>query len=352
MDKRFIELIRDRGINCLAIIGMAKNSGKTVAFNTLVKEGTHAGLKLALISFGRDGEEIDSLTLKKKPRIKVSAGNVFATADRVYQASNLKAGVFSATDILTPFGEVKVYKAEESGIVELIGINSIGQLQKIKEYLPEDIDLILLDGALDRRSSAVPLLAEGIILSTGAVIANTVEGVIEKTLDQVRKLTTPEIKGAKLRKLIKGVYHKDKNAMIDSRGDLVEIESRISFSLKGLKKRLELSGNDGLKTLILKGALVNSFVKDLIYDLKIKNCKIVVKDGTRVFLDRGIFNLLDKYNIELAVLDKINMLGITVNPLSPYGVHLDSRQLVDEIREKLPGIPVYDLMSEEYLSLK
>lgn len=352
MDKRFIELVRDREINCLAIIGMAKNSGKTVAFNTLVKEGTHAGFKLALISFGRDGEEIDSLTLKKKPRIKVSAGNLFVTADRVYQASNLKAGVLADTDILTPFGRVKVYIAEESGIVELIGINSVSQIKKIEEYLPEDIDLILLDGALDRRSSAVPLLAEGIILSTGAVIANTVEGVIEKTLYQIKKLTIPEIEGEKIKNLIKDVYYKDKNAVIDNRGDLVEIESKTSLSLRGLRNKLELSANDGLGVLILKGALVNSFVKKLIYDLKLKNFKIVVKDGTRVFLDREIFNLLDKYNIELTVLDKINILGITTNPLSPYGVHLDSRQLVNGLREKLPGISVYDLMSEEYLSLK
>jgi len=68
-------------------------------------------------------------------------------------------------------------------------------------------------------------------------------------------------------------------------------------------------------------------------------------------LSNKTLNLLDKFNIKLKVLNKINIEGITVNPVSPYGVHLNSRLLVDSLRNKIKKIPVYDLMSEEYLSL-
>ena len=40
-----LELIRESGISCLAIIGLAKNAGKTVTLNTLIREAVKVILK-------------------------------------------------------------------------------------------------------------------------------------------------------------------------------------------------------------------------------------------------------------------------------------------------------------------
>jgi len=349
MDKKYIRDILDRNIYCLAIIGMAKNSGKTVAFNTFIQEGNSLGLKMALISYGRDGEEIDSLTLKKKPRIKVSPGNIFVTAEKVYKASGIKAQRVRDTGYSTIFGGVNIYLAEERGNVELIGINSISQLQKTKTYLSKKVDMVFIDGALDRRSSAVPNLAEGIILSTGAVIANTIDMIVEKTLYEIRRLSIPNIEEGSIRKWVEKVLGKGTNALLDSEGKSKELESSTSFSIRELHRKLKATNR--LEFLVLKGAFVDRFANSLVYDLRLRDFTIIVRDGTRVFLSNKTLNQLDKANINIKVLNKINIEGITVNPVSPYGAHLNSCLLVDSLRKRIEKIPVYDLMSEEYLSL-
>jgi len=272
MDKKYIREILDKNIYCLAIIGMAKNSGKTVAFNTFIQEGNSLGLKMALISYGRDGEEIDSLTLKKKPRIKVSPGNIFVTAEKVYLASDIKAQRVRSTGYSTPFGDVNIYLAKERGNIELIGINSISQLQKIKTYLYKKVDMVLIDGALDRRSSAVPNLAEGIILSTGAIIANTIEMVVEKTLCEIRRLSIPNIEEGSIRMWAEKVFERGTNALLDGQGNSIELESSTSFSIGELDQKYKATGK--LDFLVLKGALVDRYVNNLLSDLRFRDFTI------------------------------------------------------------------------------
>ncbi|MFP4661611.1 MAG: hypothetical protein ACLFPF_05420 [Halanaerobiales bacterium] len=350
MSKRMIRHILDKGINCLAIIGMAKNSGKTVAFNTIVREGTTYGLKLALVSYGRDGEDIDSLTLKKKPRIKVSTGNIFVTAERVFRAANVEAKLISTTDFHTPFGKINIYRARGKGNVELIGVNTINQLQRVKEQLPADIGLVIIDGALDRRSSAIPELAGGIVLSTGAVIANTEEKIVEKTIHEIRRVSIPGVYESAIRDMLKKPDQQGRNAVITSQGKVFSLKSSTSFSVNKLSGQLSSISNK-INVLFLKGALVNSFAEELINRLGLNNCRIIVRNGTRIFLDKSVFNLLEKYNVRLRVLNEIKVIGITVNPVSPYGLKVDSSKLINKLRKRIDNIPIYDLMSDEYLSL-
>jgi hypothetical protein len=70
-DRKLIKYINNGQLKHLAIIGMAKNAGKTVTLNNIVEEATDEKLKLALISYGRDGEEIDAITRQEKPRIYI-----------------------------------------------------------------------------------------------------------------------------------------------------------------------------------------------------------------------------------------------------------------------------------------
>lgn len=346
MIKKLIDNIQEINIKYLAIIGLAKNAGKTVTFNTIVKEARSKGLKLSLFSYGRDGEEIDSLTLKKKPRIFVPPGNIFATAEKAYYASAVNGNLLVNTGFKTLLGEVNLYQlGNKGGYIELVGINSTRQLQQIEKFIPSDVDLVLIDGALDRRSSAIPTLAEGIILATGAVVANTEDLVVEKTLYEIKRLNTQEIDNELIKRQTKGLYSKSTSGIIDQDGYLHEIDSKTSFSFIEKLKKFK---TDEIKVIILQGALVNSFAEELVYSLKVRDCILLVRDGTRIFIDRKNFNLLAKNKIRLNVLNGINIVGVTVNPVSPYGVRLNSRLIINQLRRELDSIPVYDLMSEEY----
>src|SRR5712671_5181151 len=82
----------------LALIGLAKNVGKTTTTNhlleTLLAEKYYRADELALTSLGLDGEAVDALTGLPKPRYMPQAGLLVATtAELLQQAENEGARV-------------------------------------------------------------------------------------------------------------------------------------------------------------------------------------------------------------------------------------------------------------------
>ena len=55
------ELVVEKKVKSLSIIGMAKNVGKTVTLNYLIEQSTKRNMVLGLTSAGRDGEKIDAV---------------------------------------------------------------------------------------------------------------------------------------------------------------------------------------------------------------------------------------------------------------------------------------------------
>ena len=353
MDNCLIDQIVAQNVNSLAIIGMAKNAGKTVTFNTIVKEATAKGIKLGLVSYGRDGEDIDAITRQEKPRICVPPYTVFASARKALEKSALEAEIVHETGFNTLLGEVYVYRTgKEGGQVELVGVNSGTQLKKIKHLFEETIDLMLIDGAFDRRSSAVPSLADGLILATGAVVGNTENLVIQKTLQSIDKLTLPVVRQSALREKCQEILSKGKNGIIHNDGNYTLLSSNIVFAAG---REITEANLKGIEALVFNGALIDSFAEELVLSLGAKDCKLIVRDGTKVFLQKRNLNLLKKSRLELQVLDAVKLIGVTVNPISPYGITLDANIIVTELRDKLSkkvkGVSVYDLLGEAYLSI-
>lgn len=354
MRKKLIDQIVVENIKSLAIIGMAKNAGKTVTFNTIVKEATERGIKLGLVSYGRDGEDVDAITRQKKPRIWIPPDTIFASARKALEKSNLKAEILYETGFNTLLGEVFVYRTgSEGGQIELVGVNSGKQLKKIKKLFKGMIDLMLVDGALDRRSSAVPSLADGLILATGTVVGNTENLVIQKTLQAIDRLTLPVVKQSAFREKCQEILSEGKNGIIYENNSHALLSSNIVFTAG---REIREANLKGMQALVFNGALIDSFAEELILSLGVKDCKLIVRDGTKVFLQKRNLNLLQKSGLELQVLDAVKLVAVTVNPFSPYGINLDAKIIVtalrDKLRKKIKGVSVYDLLGEEYLSIK
>jgi hypothetical protein len=340
--KKLIELIIEKNIKTISIIGLAKNAGKTVTFNTIVKEATERNIRLALVSYGRDGEDIDILNRHEKPRIYVPPATIFVTTNQALQKSSLNALVISNTGINTTLGEVNIYRSIDGGNVELVGIHSLSGLKKVKELIANQVELVLVDGALDRRSSAIPELSDAMILATGAVIGNSEELVVKRTIAEINKLNLPEIEDINIKNIINN-SGSEKGGIIEGDG-IRDFVSETSFDIVNeLKASCNLNG----ETIYLNGALTDSFVEGLCYSLVAKDLRIIVQNATKVFLNQRSMSLLKKHDIKLYVLEGMNLPAVTVNPVSPYGVKLDSDTLIRLLKEKL-DVPVYDLMSKDY----
>ena len=360
-------------IKVISLIGLAKNAGKTVAFNQLVSELAHEGYQLGLVSFGRDGEEVDAVTNKEKPRITIPSGAFFVTAENVKADLESEFQIYKTTDITTTLGRVNIYKNTSyfNKEIELAGVNRISNLEKIKEFLADKIEYLIVDGALDRKSSSLPGLSDKTILATGAVLAPDISGVIEKTSLAVNKLLLPRIQSNSERNIYQNLINDKTNNNqklpggwlvayeVTSRNNNLEIKKIIelkSDSSLGISKELDKKMNSIpsdqkiSKTLILSGALTDSLGQKLSEDDKFRNFKVVIQDGTRVFLKKRYLSLLKRNQVKVEVLKKINLAAITVNPHNPEGRDLDSKKIREELKRLFPDISIYDIKSEDYYS--
>ncbi len=346
--KLLIEYIEESNLNIISIIGMAKNAGKTVTLNNIIKEAYAKGYNLAILSYGRDGEEVDAITRQNKPRIFIPPETVFITTSKAYACSIIIARKLANTGIKTILGNVNIYKTgANSGYCELTGVNTVSQINKIKKLIPEGIDLILIDGALDRKSSVMP--DKGFILATGAVAGDNEKEVIENTVDVVEKLTLARITDLGLRDNVKKTYAAESDAVVDCNNNLKLFSSALSFN--NIEKIKNVSNSKKIKAVILKGALVDSFVEKLQPFKNLRGSKIIVKDGTKIFLNHHSLNILKKYNIQIVVARSLKLLGITVNPVSPSGLIINSNAIIAGLKKKIKGIPVLNLMDRKYKKL-
>jgi len=359
------------GIKVISLIGLAKNAGKTTAFNQLVSELAHEGYQLGLISFGRDGEEVDAVTNKEKPKISIPSETFFVTAENVKADLESEFQVYKTTDISTTLGRVNIYKNTSyfNKEVELAGVNRISNLEKIKNFLANKIEYLIVDGALDRKSSSLPGLSDKTILATGAVLAPDIEGVIAKTSLAVKKLLLPQVQSEKERDIYQNLINDNLNNKKIPGGWLIEFKGLSRDNNFEIKKVIELKSDSSLgisreldrklnkisldqptsKTLILSGALTDSLGRKLL-DNKLKNFKIIIQDGTRVFLQNRYLTTLKRNQVNIEVIKEINLAAITVNPHNPEGRDLDSDKLRKELKDLFPEIPVYDVKAADYHS--
>jgi hypothetical protein len=346
--KNLLKLTLDNRVNTLAIVGLAKNAGKTVTLNTLIREAAVSNLVLAVSSYGRDGEDTDVITLKKKPRIFIPPETYFITTEKLFEKSNLQASIFMDTGIDTLLGRVKIYKSGSVGdTVELAGVNRCSMMIKIKKLLPDNIGLFLIDGALDRFSSAMPSLVQAMILVTGAVVGNTVEMIVQKTMEKVMLYTLPDCNSYTQNIRVTNILKSGKSSLIRN-STTIGLNFGISGGDSVSASNIVKSGD----VLVLNGALTDALVEPFILSNKVSDFTIIVRDNTRIFLNPRNIKILMNKNIVIRVFKSVRLIAITVNPYSPYGFRIDSDYLVQTLKLTLLNagidLPVFDVKAKNY----
>ena len=200
----------------ISIVGMAKNSGKTVALNHLINEANELGLKIGILSTGRDGEDVDVATETEKPKIYVEEGTIVVTTSDLLSLSNATVEILRVTDYRTPLGNILIGKVNLSGYIQISGPQTAKDIKEISNMVLElGADLVIIDGAINRKFSAAPSISEATILSTGAVLSRDINRVIEETAHLVSLFKLPAIEDAEERRLIENIINNEKVAIVD-----------------------------------------------------------------------------------------------------------------------------------------
>lgn len=346
MEDKLSSLIVNKNIKTISIIGMAKNTGKTVTLNQLIEELYLKGYKLGLLSYGRDGESIDLITGKKKPPVKVYPGSFFVTASRALKGSDLHFKKIAETDISSTMGQVNLYQAQGEGEVQLVGINRLSQLMYIKDQLINRVDYLLIDGALDRRSSALPRISGAVVLATGAVIGKDLDDVMTKTKYEVQKLNMPTLYNQDDLIYIQK-FEQDKESILwTAEDEIVRFKTPTSLLLLNEIKDYLTQSKKSVKYIFVNGAFTNTISRRII-DLNLNDLTVIIPDATKLFIDKMEYARLVKNNISLKVLYPLNLIALTINPYNPEGQSLDDDEFLDNIKRHF-DIPVFNVKSREY----
>ena len=321
----------------LSIVGLEKNTGKTECLKYVLDRLPLQSKRVAVTSIGIDGETVDQVTRTQKPEIVLREGMYFGTSEMHYRQRRLVSELIDVSDESTSLGRVVTARALTGGKILLSGPSSASSLRRWMGEMQQryGIDLVVIDGALSRMSSASPAVSQSMILATGAAYSANMATLVSKTahvVDLVNLELTTRENIATLMPLEKGLW------FIDKDGNLNSLDAVTSLS-----KDIHFEGMDNCTTLYVAGALVDGFLEKVRKNKSLKQVELVVRDFTKIFVTPQQFRLFLKAGGRIRVLQKSKLIAVTVNPTSPSGYVLDSDTLCGKLSEAI-GLPVYDLM--------
>ena len=209
----------------LSIVGMAKNAGKTTALNYLIEEAIDEGVALGVTSTGRDGESQDLVTGTEKPRVYLDQDMLVAVPSLLYDLADAGLEVIKRTNYSTAIGTLLICRVREAGYVQIAGpVINAEQKMLCQDMLGLGSQLILIDGAIDRKSIASPDTSDAIILSTGAVLSRKLNKVVEETAHVVNLYRTPELEKGVIRDAIENNNFDDKIMLISDAGEIKKLD--------------------------------------------------------------------------------------------------------------------------------
>lgn len=323
----------------LSIVGMAKNAGKTTALNYLIEEAMDEGIRLGVTSIGRDGESQDLVTGTEKPKIYLDQDTIVTVPTQLYDMADAGMEILKKTRYSTPMGDLLICRVADSGYVQIAGPPAAMDTKRVcEELFGYGCDLILIDGAIDRKAIASPETSDAIILSTGAVLSRNMKKVVEETAHLVSLYSLDELENTPARRQIEENLFQDKILLV--KGDRT-----IALDLKtglGGSRFIDEAIDEETEYVYIPGAFTNSVICD-ISPKKLKQVRFVLKDPTKIFINAMDWGKLRKKGFQVSVLKNIEVAAITVNPWSPRGYSFESETLIAAMQEAIPNMQLIDV---------
>jgi len=313
------EILKHKSVS---IVGLEKNTGKTECLNYIIKRLPVDYFRVAVTSIGIDGESLDQVTSTAKPEITMREGMFFATSEKHYRQRRLLSELYQISEESTALGRVVTAKALTEGKVLLSGPSSGSALKRWMSSLNElGMDLILVDGALSRLSTASPAISEAMVLSTGAAYSANIKDLVAKTAFVVEMINLP--------------LHVSPTGEDDVE---VNVSSFVDADSDALK---------GSRVIGVEGALTDRLLQAVKKDLEGGEKELVVNDFTRIFVTPDLYRAFIRRGGRITVRQRSKLLAVCVNPVAPNGMVLDSDTLCGTLSQAI-GLPVYDIVKNVY----
>jgi hypothetical protein len=340
----------------LALVGLAKNTGKTVALTALLRELHEAGRTVGVTSVGRDGEEHDVIDFRiDKPAVALAGGSLVATTDTLLRASGIPHETLQHTGVRTPLGEVLLARLKGAGTIEVAGPSAAADVARVSDaMLAFGAEQVLIDGAIDRRAASSPEVADGLVMSTGAILSEDLEEVVTRTRDAVELVRLPQLavdtpEGGRLRELTAG-QEAPLSLLLDAEGASRRLPER--FVLTADENSIATAFGEGTppRWVLVSGAVPEAFLEGLVPFVRRSRqpLTVIATDPTRVFLPQRGVRHYRQAGIAIEVLRTIDLRALTVNPVSPASHSFDSARLRARLAEQIGDVAIFDVLHPSY----
>jgi hypothetical protein len=317
----------------LALVGLAKNTGKTVTLNALLRKLEAQGRTVGVTSVGRDGEERDAIDARiEKPRVGLAAGSLVATTDSLLRASGIRHELLEQTGVRTPLGRVLIARLHDAGTIEVAGPNAAADVRAVADaMLAHGAEQVLVDGAVDRRAASSPQVSDGLVIATGAVLSADLDEVVAHTRDAV-ELVRLALAGEGYERA--------------SREERMTLPPRFALTAEREQVAVLLDANPEARWLALPGALPERFLAALVQALsrRRRELTVLVEDPTKAFLQNRGPGWYERQGVRLRALRGISLRALTVNPIAPRSHRFDSAELRARLREAMPDLATFDVL--------
>jgi hypothetical protein len=317
----------------LALVGLAKNTGKTETLRAILADHVAAGRRVGVTSIGRDGEERDALDPRvAKPRIRLAAGDLVATTAALLRASAIAHERLLRTGVRTPLGEVVVARLYEQGTVEVAGPNVAADVRTVSESMEAlGAERVLIDGAIDRRAASSPAVADGLVMATGAVLSDDIGRVVALTREAVELVRLPLATAAG-----------------SDQAEEVTLPRGLVLGSEPARIAALLHEHPRAGAFRVEGALSERFLESLLGARRERGgreLRITVADPTKVFLSARGPSWYRRQGLLIEVLQTIELKAITVNPVAPRSHRFDSERVRTMIEDAIEDVPVFDVLA-------
>ena len=343
------------GTRALALVGLAKNTGKTETLAAILREHAASGTSVGVTSIGRDGEEHDVIDARiDKPRVQLQRGSLVATTGALLRASGIEHERLAQTGVRTPLGEVVLARLAQAGAIEVAGPSAAADLRAVSDTMLEvGAEQVLIDGAIDRRAASSPAVADGLVMATGAILSEDIEAVVTATSDAVDLVRLPLAGGGERGARLDAQRRAEPRAAPTGEAGWVTLERRLVLNAEPAEIAAMLREHPHTSTFTVDGALSERFLEGLLAartERSGRALRIVAGDPTKVFLTRRGPRWYARQGISIEVLRTIELKAITVNPLAPQSHRFDSQTLRELIGSAVADVPIVDVLDASYLA--
>lgn len=305
------DLVVSSRASTIAVVGLAKNVGKTTALNAIL---SHCTGPLGLTSLGLDGEATDHLTGLAKPRISPPEGTLVATTTGSLQRSAYALRSQEQLPFRTPLGPVVVGVASGLGCVEVSGPTTLAELAATVTRLRErGARLILVDGAINRLGSASPSVSDGVVVATGAMVGDGLDETVETTAATLDLLSIREVPREERDALARFTNGETRLTALDTAGRILPLAADTTVISEAPLARTV--ARLAPATLVVGGALTANFLDDLVRLLPPRaQLRLVVRDATAVIAPPRTVTQCLRRGIALEAVTGLRVLAVTTNP--------------------------------------